>query len=75
MLNVRGAQIFASAICEPPATEFATQLLEIKHAVPLLFREFACPPQQTKMTTPSKEIHSKLHSRLYDLGIELNLTR
>lgn len=38
MLNVRDAQIFASAICEPPATEFATQLLEIKCSLSLISR-------------------------------------
>lgn len=38
MLNVYGAQIFASAICEPPATEFVTQLLEIKRSPSLISR-------------------------------------
>jgi len=36
MLNVRATQIFASAICEPPTTEFATQLLEIKRSPSLI---------------------------------------
>lgn len=37
MLDVRSAQIFANAICKPPVTEFATQLLEIKRSLSLIF--------------------------------------